>query len=128
MQKTANRHSSSFRDPSGHIFTENGVLNRTVNPIYFSQYRSLTDSGFYKKLFDTGLLIPHEQLSAADDVIIIRPEKIPFFSYPYEWSFGQYKHAALHTLKLQKYCLQNGWSLKDATAFNITFHKGAPST
>lgn len=126
MQKTANRHSSSFRDPSGHIFTENGVLNRTVNPIYFSQYNALTESGFYKKLFDTGLLIPHEQVSAADDVIVIRPEKIPFFSYPYEWSFGQYKHAALHTLKLQKYCLQNGWSLKDATAFNITFHKGAP--
>lgn len=126
MQKTINRHSSSFRDPSGHIFTENGVLNRTVNPIYFRQYKALTESGFYKKLFDAGLLIPHEQVSIADDGIVIRPEKIPFFSYPYEWSFGQYKHAALHTLKLQKYCLQNGWSLKDATAFNITFHKGAP--
>jgi hypothetical protein len=25
---------------------------------------------------------------------------------------------------LQKYCLENGFSLKDATAFNVTFHKG----
>lgn len=126
MQKTTNRHASSFRDPSGNIFTDNGMLYRTINPVYFSQYNSLTASGFYKKLFDNGLLIPHEEVSADTGAIVIKPEKIPFFSYAYEWSFGQYKHAALHTLKLQKYCLQNGWSLKDATAFNITFHKGAP--
>lgn len=71
-------------------------------------------------------MIPHEEIAAAESHITIRPEKIPFFSYPYEWSFGQYRHAALHTLKLQKYCLQNGYTLKDATAFNITFHNGAP--
>jgi ribosomal protein L11 methylase PrmA len=65
-------------------------------------------------------------ISAEDAAIVIKPEQIPFISYPYEWSFSQYKHAALHTLKLQKYCLQHGWSLKDAPAFNITFYKGAP--
>ena len=126
MQKTNNRHSSSFRDPSGYIFTENGTILRAVNPVYFQQYRSLTDSGFYKKLFDNSLLIPHEEISTGEDRIILKPKSIPFFSYPYEWSFGQYKHAALHTLKLQKYCLQNGFMLKDATAFNVTFHNGAP--
>jgi len=126
MQKTVNRHASSFRDPSGYIFEQDGTLLRAVNPVYFWQYRSLTNSGFYKKLMDNGLLIPHDEISADDSQIILKPERIAFFSYPYEWSFGQYKHAALHTLKLQKYCLQNGWSLKDATAFNITFHKGAP--
>lgn len=126
MQKTQNRHASSFRDPSGNIFKENGVILRRINPVYFSQYRSLKDNGFYNKLFDGGLLIPHTEVSEDDTAIIIKPESIPFFSYPYEWSFNQYKHAALHTLKLQKYCLQNGYSLKDATAFNITFHKGKP--
>lgn len=126
MQKTTNRHASSFRDPSGNIFMHDGELLRAVNPIYFEQYRSLTDSGFYKKLIDNGLLIAHEEVDVNETQITIRPEKIPFFSYPYEWSFGQYKHAALHTLKLQKYCLQNGYTLKDATAFNVTFHKGAP--
>lgn len=124
--QTNNRHASSFRDPSGHITAENGVISRTINSIYFTQYKSLKESGFYKKLFDNGLLIPHEESFLGDSHIIIKPEHIPFFSYPYEWSFTQYKHAALHTLKLQKYCLQNGYSLKDATAFNITFHKGKP--
>lgn len=126
MQKTTNRHASSFRDPSGNIFIHDGEIARAVNPVYFEQYHSLTNSGFYKKLFDNGLLIPHAQTAASAEYITIKPEKIPFFSYPYEWSFGQYKHAALHTLKLQKYCLQNGYTLKDATAFNVTFHNGAP--
>lgn len=126
MQQTTNRHSSSFRDPSGNIFISEGELYRGVNPIYFNEYHSLTKSGFYKKMFEKGLLIPHVEVEANENYITIKPEIIPFFSYPYEWSFGQYKHAALHTLKLQKYCLQNGYTLKDATAFNITYHKGAP--
>jgi len=126
MKETTNRHSSSFRDPSGFIFLEDDVLLRQVNPVYFQQYRSLTDTGFYKKLFDAGLLVTHNEVSASKDSIVLQPECIPFFSYPYEWSFSQYKHAALHTLKLQKYCLKNGYTLKDATAFNITFHKGKP--
>lgn len=126
MQKATNRHDSSFRDPSGYIFTDNGTVYRAVNPVYFSQYQSLTKDGFYKKLFDKGLLIPHTEVSADDSRVVLQPENISFFSYPYEWSFSQYKHAALHTLKLQKFCLQHGYSLKDATAFNITFHKGAP--
>jgi len=121
-----NRHAASFRDPSGYITLKDGVVQRIIHPLYFNQYKSLTDSGFYQKLFDAGLLIPHTEVSATDSEIVLKPENISFFSYPYEWSFSQYKHAALHTLKLQKYCLQHGYTLKDATAFNITFHNGKP--
>ncbi|KGO92567.1 methyltransferase domain-containing protein [Flavobacterium subsaxonicum] len=126
MTETTNRHASSFRDPSGYILVKDGVVFRNINPVYFNQYQSLTNSGFYKKLFDSGLLVKHTEVAADASHVLIQPENIPFFSYPYEWSFTQYKHAALHTLKLQKYCLQNGYTLKDATAFNITFNNGAP--
>ena len=118
------KHSSSFRDPSGYIFIDEGIVNRIINPIYFKQYYSLKDSGFFNKLFKNGLLIKHEEVLASDDEIVIRPENIPFITYPYEWSFYQYKEAALLTLKLQKYCLEHNYSLKDASAFNITFHNG----
>jgi hypothetical protein len=117
-------HSSSFRDPSGYIFIENGILKRVINPLYFKQYFALKDSGFYNKLFQAALLVPHTELSADENAIVIRPEKIPFITYPYEWCFNQYKESALLTLRLQKYCLENGFSLKDASAYNITFHKG----
>ncbi|TBN05619.1 class I SAM-dependent methyltransferase [Hyunsoonleella flava] len=116
---------SSFRDPSGYVFLDNGVIKRVIKPIYFEQYKSLRDSGFYKRLFNNNILIPHEELSSTSSDIIIQPEQIPFITYPYEWCFNQYKEAALLTLKLQKFSLDQGYSLKDASAFNITFHQGS---
>ena len=120
------RNSSSFRDPSGYVFIEDNKVKRVVNPIYFGQYEALTDSGFYKTLFEKKYLIPHLEISKKDSEITIEASKIPFVSYPYEWSFLQYKHAALLTLKIQKLCLENNFTLKDASAFNITFHEGKP--
>lgn len=117
-------HPSSFRDPSGYVFTENDAIKRVINPIYFKQYDALSTSGFFNNLFQNQLLIAHKELVRTDERIIIQPEKIPFITYPYEWSFNMYKEAALLTLKLQKYGLEHGFSLKDASAFNITFHKG----
>jgi ribosomal protein L11 methylase PrmA len=125
MTKESNRtHEASFRDPSGYMFHDGPVLRRAVNPIYFPQYQKLKESGFFTTLIDKGLLIAHEETSVSKDQIIITPEKIPFITNPYEWSFEQFKHAALHTLKLQKYALSKGFILKDASAYNVTFHKG----
>jgi hypothetical protein len=108
------------------MFYDGPVLRRVVNPIYFPQYNKLKESGFFTILIDKGLLIPHEETSVDKDQIILTPEKIPFITNPYEWSFEQFKHAALHTLKLQKYALSKGFILKDASAYNVTFHKGKP--
>ncbi|WP_298761894.1 class I SAM-dependent methyltransferase [uncultured Psychroserpens sp.] len=119
-----NRHSSSFRDPSGFIFVDRGTVKRSISPLYFEQYNALKDSGFFKKLHHAGLLIMHNEISTSDSEIVIEPEQISFFTYPYEWSFDMYKEAALLTLKIQKFALENEFSLKDASAFNVTFHKG----
>jgi hypothetical protein len=117
-------HSSSFRDPSGYIFIENDKIKRVINPIYFKQYEALNTSGFFDSLVKNKLLIPHKELVNTNQHIVIQPDRIPFFTYPYEWSFNMYKEAALLTLKIQKYSLEHGFSLKDASAFNVTFHKG----
>ncbi len=118
------RHPSSFRDPSGYIFNKNGVVKRLIKPVYFKQYTSLKETGFFDKLFQNQLLIPHkEERSSATEIVLV-PEQIPFITYPYEWSFLQYKEAALLTLKIQKFALEHGYTLKDASAFNVTFHNG----
>ena len=117
-------HEASFRDPSGYMFHDGTILRRAINPIYFPQYKKLKESGFFKTLINKGLLISHEETEVSEDKIIITPEKIPFITNPYEWSFEQFKHAALHTLKIQKYALSKGFILKDASAYNVTFHKG----
>ncbi len=122
----SNRITSSFRDPSGFVYADGDNIRRVINPIYFKQYDVLTKSGLFADLFAKKYLIPHTEISRDESQIQLEAEKIPFISYPYEWSFLQYKHAALLTLKLQKFCLKHNFTLKDASAFNITFHNGKP--
>ncbi|HVN15307.1 MAG TPA: hypothetical protein VMT73_06165 [Anaerolineales bacterium] len=121
--------SASFRDPSGFLFSRGGILYRQVNRMYAEDYACLMDSGLYEKLVKIGLLIPHietDQPPAEKESAfkIIQPERVPFISYPYEWSFSQLKDAALATLSIQKRALKVGMSLKDASAYNIQFVRG----
>lgn len=121
----------SFRDPSGFLFRRDGVLYRQVNRVHRPHYDLLVDSGLYTELVEAGLLIPHEEESEEPDAPVdaykvIRPEEVDFVSYPFEWSFEQLKDAALTTLAVQKRALDKGMSLRDASAYNIQFHRGRP--
>lgn len=121
--------SASFRDPSGFLFSRDGILYRQVNRKYEQEYVRLMESGLYEKLVKAGLLIPHvevDQAGVEDEAAykIIQPERVPFISYPYEWSFGQLKDAALATLSIQRRSLKLGMSLKDASAYNVQFVRG----
>jgi ribosomal protein L11 methylase PrmA len=120
---------ASFRDPSGFLFSQNGILYRQINRTYAEDYARLIDSGLYAKLVKAGLLIPHvetDQAPAEKETAfkVIQPERAPFISYPYEWSFSQLKDAALATLSIHKRALKLGMSLKDASAYNIQFVRG----
>lgn len=121
---------ASFRDPSGFIFKKDGVVYRQINKAYQKEYDLLISSGLFEKLTKEGLLINHEEVSGYRDnpeaYKIIKPEQIPFISYPYEWSFSQLKDAATATLKIQEIALEHGMSLKDSSAYNIQFYKGKP--
>jgi len=126
--KTKDRHPASFRDPSGFLFTRAGVLYRQVNQRYAEEYKRLMDSGLYESLSKVGRLVSHQEVDIKpaqkeNTFKIIQPEKLPFISYPYEWSFSQLKSAALTTLSIQKRSLDVGMSLKDASAYNIQFHQ-----
>jgi hypothetical protein len=122
---------ASFRDPSGFLFSREGVLYRQINKIYSENYDRLMSSKLYTRLVDSQLLIPHEEVSIEPEdpslaYKIIKPERLTFISYPYEWCFSQLKDAALATLAIQKLALESGMVLKDASAYNIQFHHGKP--
>jgi hypothetical protein len=123
-------HPASYRDPAGHIFLRDGIVFRQVNPVYHAHYEMLMSSGLYDELTGTRWLIRHEEVivPGSDDRAwkVLKPEQIGFFSYPYEWSFSQLRDAALLTLDIQGAAMAKGMSLKDATPFNVTFHKGKP--
>ena len=123
------REPSSFRDPSGFVYTEGGTVYRAVSDGYAAVYDRLIGSGLYGALQERGWLVAHEETSGPDAegrYRTLRPEPIPFISYPYEWSFHQLKDAALLTLDIQRLALERGMVLKDASAYNVQFFRGRP--
>ena len=117
---------ASFRDPSGFLFFDKGVLYRQINLVYQDNYEKLMESGLIDHLVKKGKLVPHTDAkltpSAPKNAYkVIQPEQLGFISYPYEWSFSQLKDAALLTLNIQKRALKRGMSLKDSSAYNIQF-------
>lgn len=129
--KSINPLAASFRDPSGFVFSHDGEIYRQVNNTYLDHYETLMNSGLYEALITQKLMVAHHKVDSGtfeqpDAYLFIKPEKIPFISYPYEWCFDQLKDAALLTLRIQKLALAHGMTLKDASAYNIQFHSGAP--
>lgn len=120
----------SFRDPAGFLYWRDDDLFRQVNQAYAEDYQACVGSGLYDQLIAKGLLIPHTESTdsgvTADKYLVIKPEKIPYVSYPYEWSFLQLQEAALLTLDIQSAALDRGLILKDASAYNVQFRNGRP--
>jgi ribosomal protein L11 methylase PrmA len=123
------RVAASFRDPSGRVYTQDGDLFRTVNGSYAAHYEQLQTSGLLAELWKNGWMIPFEEdrvprISTAWKTL--RVKRIPFLSYPYEWSFSQLRAAALLTLDIQEAALAKGMTLKDASAYNVQFEGTRP--
>jgi ribosomal protein L11 methylase PrmA len=53
--------------------------------------------------------------------LVLEHPRIPFVSYPYEWPFAMLKAAALLTLEIQTTALAAGFTLKDASPYNVQF-------
>ena len=108
-----------------------GEVHRAIFHAGRTSYEQFCQSGLYDRLVAKRLIVQHEELLAPDWALdgcwrVIRPERIPFISYAYEWSFNQLKDAALAMLDIQREALRVGMTLKDAPSANIQFLKGRP--
>lgn len=120
----------SFRDPEGSVFFYNDDVYRTLHTTDIAKVQTLIATDFCKKYVAEGTIIKSEirknplTKTAYLSPYILQHEKIPFITYPYEWSFYMLKDAALLTLSILKDALKNDFILKDGTAWNVSFHKG----
>lgn len=133
------RDPGSFRDSSGYVFASGAQLLRSINPSAVAAFTQVRDSGVLDDLIGRGLLIGYESLPVDAGLLgefagargerpalLLRHPKIPFIAYPYEWTFGQLKDAALVHLDIQLAALDRGVVLSDATPYNIQFVRGQP--
>jgi|KBSSwiS6_1023812.scaffolds.fasta_scaffold01116_2 hypothetical protein len=121
-------HPASYRDPSGFIFEKDGVIYRQVNQSYKEDFELFDASGCLNHFIEKGVLVNVQQvkenLTGTENwYTTLLPEQLSFISYPYEWSFDMLKDAALLTLQLAKEAIPFGMILKDATPYNIQWHK-----
>jgi len=121
MTNFQNKEYISYKDPSSSIYEKNKTIYRQINKSYFEIYNLLKSKNVFNTLVKKDLLIPHTEIESKSDCIIIKPEKIHFISYPYEWCFSQLKAASLLTLKINYELLKLGFILKDASAYNVQF-------
>lgn len=120
--------SQSFRDRDGFVVIEKSIVRRYVQHSYATNYDCLIESGLYAALVEQSLLIPHREIAVSEKTSfykIIEPEFIPFISYPYEWTFDQWKEVAIKTLQINAISMQYGMILKDASPFNFAYYKGS---
>lgn len=123
----------SFRDPAGHVYSSNEQVFRTVMPAAAASYERFRNGGLMDALIGKGLLVGARETRSHDlgalaegSSYVLEHPRIPFISYPYEWSFSLHKRAALHHLHVHLAALEAGFTLIDASAYNIQFDGTRP--
>jgi ribosomal protein L11 methylase PrmA len=120
----------SFRDPDSRVYLDDGAVYRVLSEDGWRDWEALSATP----------LVHHDRLVATEPVElddlpeltagpaagVLKHERIPFVSYPYEWPFSMLKDAALLQLDLGRRALQYDLTLKDASAYNVQFRGARP--
>ncbi len=126
------RDPGSFRDPAGYVLHYDDAVYRSLNRDAFERLCTFLANPVYQRLSATGDLLPAVvaddgkreelgRLERRDDRCYVRQRQLPFISYPYEWSPRMLHAAAQCTLRIQAALVDHGFTLKDASAYNIQF-------
>lgn len=118
----------SYKDPAARVINKDSGYYRYIFEEYKQEYDHLMQSGLYKELTQKGLLIEHQEVELDTNdpkaYKLLYPTQISFQSYPFEWSFSQWKKAINAYLYINQIALKYGMILKDATPFNFYFTGG----
>jgi SAM-dependent methyltransferase len=120
----------SFRDPDSRVFYAGDTVCRALSAEGLADYEALAASGL---LADPRIVGTRRSANAAvadllatDVAGVLEHDRIPFVSYPYEWTFSMLKDAALLQLDLLLAALDHDLMLKDATPYNVQFDGARP--
>lgn len=127
----------SFRDPTGRVYELGGRIVRGIDETAAADYEKLSHEKFFTRGIKKGGIVPTKQIASDEFVAnnfsgteawaaFLEHEKIPFISYPYEWSFSMLRDAALLQLEILEDAFNAGWTLKDATPYNIQWRGVRP--
>ena len=123
----------SYRDRNGVVFYRDSRVFRGLSAKALANWERLSTAAFFREQIALGSIVATSrtlpQLEAqfgGDWAAVLEHARIPFVSYPYEWTFGMLKDAALLHLDLLEAALGAGMILKDSSAYNIQWRGTQP--
>ncbi|HYG26835.1 MAG TPA: hypothetical protein VD906_08005, partial [Caulobacteraceae bacterium] len=125
----------SFRDEHNRVYYEGDAVLRGVSAQALADFNEYSQLPFFIDFMKKGRIVGtavETDAALTKGVIadgwagVLRHERVPVISYPYEWSFGMLKSAALLHLDILAKAIPAGWVLKDATAYNVQFVGARP--
>jgi SAM-dependent methyltransferase len=137
---------SSFRDPDGFVMVADGRVLRFLNRSGERILQEFFATAFARQAVAAGQLVASAPVDlnsvsrllkfpsplqrsrgASNDIhAVLEHELVPFQSFPYEWAPEMLHAAGVLTLDLAERALPEGFSLKDATPYNILFRSTKP--
>jgi ribosomal protein L11 methylase PrmA len=138
-QSAARVEPGSFRDPDSRVLIGPDAVYRVLSERGLADWEALASSTLFESQTAAGALVGTEKLPPGEGpegdgasalvtgaAAILRHDRIPFVSYPYEWTFGMLKDAAALELDLLLASLDEGLILKDASPYNVQFRGSRP--
>ncbi len=125
----------SFRDPGSTVFYSGDGVFRGLAGAGSRDWKALAETSFFERAIAAGTVVGTEEVvadrlpaeaRAGEWDTVLRHERIPFVSYPYEWSFSMLRDAAALHLDLMLEALGEGFTMKDGYAYNVQFRGTEP--
>jgi hypothetical protein len=127
----------SFRDPRSKVFVAADAVYRGLTAEGLADFADVEGSEFFGSLQAEGKVVATERLTAesppaaawpvpGDWAAVLRHERLPVISYPYEWTFEMLRDAALLQIEVTRRALAEGCITKDATSYNVQFDGSRP--
>ncbi|XSC43511.1 hypothetical protein ACF1BQ_037115 [Bradyrhizobium sp. RDT10] len=127
------REPGSYRDRHGAVFYYNGEIFRGISAKALANWQRLGATRFFGDFTTRGSIVPTKMVSEPNWgdpgqpwTAVLKHESIPFVSYPYEWTFGMLKDAALLHLELMLAALEEDFILKDSSPYNVQWDGARP--
>ncbi|HNC05774.1 MAG TPA: hypothetical protein PLS38_05670 [Solirubrobacterales bacterium] len=128
----------SFRDRDSRVVVSGDAIYRALSPEGAEDWEAFSGSPLLEQLTAAGKVIGTREvdpsvLGESQDLLptgitkVLEHDRVPFVSYPYEWTFSMLQDAAKLQLELGAAAIDSGLDLKDATPYNVQFIGSQPT-
>ena len=124
---------ASFRDPATTVFYDGDRVLRGLDAGAAEDWRALAATSFFPRLVAEGKVVRTMEVDPTEAgaagrrfAAVLEHERVPFVSYPHEWTFGMLRDAAALHLEVLLAALDEGFTMKDGYALNVQWRGREP--